>query len=84
MHLRVTFVFLAISLSGCYAEGNSHFLSTGQSEVFLTVSRCEREAQSKYQDGSPKYSGYECRYKFLIFTLRKKDYQSGKLSGKTE
>lgn len=84
MKSRAALVLLAISLSGCYAEGNSHFLSTGQTETFLTMSRCEREAQSRHQDGSTKYSGYECRSKFLIFTLQKKNYQDGKLSGKTE
>lgn len=78
--IRVALVLPVIILSGCHAEGTSYFLASGETEKFLTLSRCEREAQSKHQDGSPKYSGYECRYKFLVFVLEKKNYVSGKLS----
>lgn len=77
-------VVLAALLSGCYAEGNSFFLATGETETFLTMGHCESEAQAKHEDGSARYSGYECRYKFLGFTLRKKRYSNGKLSRTTE
>jgi len=59
-------VVLAVLVSGCYAEGNSFFLATGETETFLTMDRCEREAQSKHQDGRARYSGYECRYKLRL------------------
>lgn len=81
-HLLV--VLLVSLLSGCYAEGNSFFITTGETENFLTMGRCEREAQSKHQDGGARWSGYECRYKFLVFTLEKKRYEDGKLSSITE
>ena len=72
-------LFIAILLSGCYAEGNSHFLGSGEREYFLTMSRCEEEAKATYTGGQPKYSGYECRSKLLWFTTQKRDYQEGKL-----
>ena len=71
-------------LFGCYTEGNSHFLASGNTEYFLTMKRCEDEAKTKYSDGSAKYSGYECRQKFLWFTLKKRDYYEGKLSSQSE
>ena len=77
-------VVLAALLSGYYAEGNSFFLATGETETFLTMGRCEREAQSKHEDGGVRYSGYECRYKLLLFTLEKKRYSNGKLLSTTE
>lgn len=73
----------AALLSGCYAEGRSHFLASGDTEYFLTMGRCEQEAKAKYADGQPKYSGYECRGKFLWFTTEKRDYYEGKLVSTT-
>ena len=72
-------LLLAGLLSGCYAEGNSHFLSSGAREYFLTLSRCEEEAKAAYTSGQAKYSGYECRSKLLWFTTQKRDYHEGKL-----
>ena len=70
-------------LGGCYSQGNSHFLSNGEIEYFLTMNRCEEEAKARYSDGSPKYSGYECRSMFLWFTLEKRDFHSGEVSSST-
>jgi len=47
------------------------------------MSRCEREAATRYAGGGPKYSGYECRSKFLWFTLEKRDYYEGKATSVT-
>ncbi len=78
--LRFCTLFLSALLSGgCYTEGNSHFLASGKTEYFLTMDRCSEEAQARYSDGQSKYSGYECRGKFLIFTLEKRDFFNGRI-----
>lgn len=76
-------VAVSALMSGCYAQGNSHFLSSGEIENFLTMGRCEDEAKAKYIDGSSKYSGYECRGKFLWFTTTKRSFYDGKLTSST-
>ena len=54
--IRTTGLLLAtLSISGCWAEGNSYFLSKGDSETFISMRVCEKEAKSGH------YSGYECR-----------------------
>lgn len=67
-----------MATSGCYAEGNSHFLADGETERFLTIRRCEAAATSAYQDGSPRYSGYICKEKLFLFTLQERRFESGK------
>jgi hypothetical protein len=75
----VAFCVILVTGAGCWAEGNSYFLGTGETERFLTMARCEREATASFRDGNPKYSGYECRARLPGFTTEKRDYQSGKL-----
>lgn len=70
-------------LSGCYAKGNSHFLGSGKIEYFFTMGQCQEEASATHKDGSPKYSGYECRSQFLWFTLGKREYYEGTLQSAT-
>lgn len=76
---------LVISLlaASCWTEGNSYFLADGETERFLTMNRCEREATAKHPEGTSKYSGYECRGKFLGLTTTKRDYYNGKLQSET-
>ena len=75
---------ITIFMTGCYSSGRSHFLSYGEPEYFLTMNGCEEEAKSRHQDGSSKYSGYECRYQFLFFTLSKIDFYEGKIQSSPE
>ena len=63
---------------GCYAEGNSEFLWTGDQKYFPTLGACEREATSTYQKGGRVFSGFECRRRFLWFLLDTKKYYDGK------
>lgn len=72
-------ILSAALLNGCYSEGNSRSLASGEPEFFLTMSRCEKEAIAKHANGLPKYSGYECRGKFLWFTTEIRNYYEGKL-----
>ena len=74
---------ISLVLVGCYAEGNSHFLASGDTEYFLTMKRCEEEAKTKYSDGSLKYSGYDCQRKVLWLTIEKRDDYEGKLSSQS-
>lgn len=76
----VIITLILISLSSCYTEGNSFFLGKGEVEYFLSMKACEKEATAKWTDGKSKYSGYECRSKFLIFTLEKKEFYEGKIT----
>ena len=54
-------ILLPLLASACSAEGNSYLLGKGEPTRFLSLNACEAEAQSSFTDGSPKYSGYECR-----------------------
>jgi hypothetical protein len=70
----VTFV-IALLFAGCTAEGNSQFLTKGETHYFLTMSAREKEALSEYGSGGKKYGGYECRKMLLgIFQLESKTY----------
>jgi len=68
-------------LSGCYAEGNSHFLASSEIEKFASLGACEAKASSRHTDGTPRYSGYICRSKILGLTLEERRYSDGKLEG---
>lgn len=68
-------LFIIVIASGCTAEGNSQFLSKGETKYFLSMSTCEKEALSQHSDGGRKYSGFECRKMlFGIFLLESKTY----------
>ena len=82
-HRAFTVATIVLAFTGC-AEGNSYFLGEGEVEQFLTMARCEREAQSTYDDGSFVYSGYECRSKVLWITTNKTRYYEGQLVLTTE
>lgn len=88
--MRVTVFDVAVAIgillvtAGCWTEGNSHFIGRGETKRFLTMSRCVQEATSRYPDGNPRYSGYECRGKSLFFTTEKRDYASGRLESLTK
>ena len=69
---------LALGISSCYAEGNSEFLSAGETRYFLTLSACEEEATSTYLDGGAVYSGFECRRKLGAFLVETRSYYNGK------
>ena len=64
-------VLITVLVSGCYAEGRSFWVGVGEPEYFLTMDACLEEARSTFPSGGRRYSGYECRYKLLVFTLEK-------------
>ena len=70
--------FLVAALTSLRVEGSSYFLGEGETDYFLTMSRCRREAQSTYRDGGYRYAGYRCTRKFLWFTLDTEEFYSGK------
>lgn len=72
------------ALTGCYAEGNSVGFGVGDSETFLTLARCQREATATYAGGGLRYYGYECRGKVLGFVTEKRTYSDGKLTSQTK
>ena len=76
MYIKITIIAcIAILISGCTAEGNSEFLSKGETKYFLTMKTCEDEALSEYESGGKKYSGFECRKMlFGVFQLESKTY----------
>lgn len=51
----------AAALCGCYAEGESFYLGQGQAVRYPSMSACRDSATSRHPDGTPRYSGYECR-----------------------
>jgi len=76
LNSRNTILLVAAAfVSACTAEGNSQFLSKGETTYFLSMSGCETEALSEHEGGGRRYSGYECRKMFLgIFQLESKTY----------
>ncbi len=66
-----------LAIASHRVEGTSHFLADGQSEHFSTISRCQREASSTFDEGGRRYSGYRCARKFLWFTLETQEYYNG-------
>jgi hypothetical protein len=70
-------LFISVPLVGCTAEGNSQYLGKGETQYYLNMRTCEKEAQSEYTSGGRKYSGYECRKMlFGIFQLESKTFDS--------
>lgn len=76
MKLKTIAIFpAALLLAACTAEGNSQYLSKGETRYFITMSACKEEALSEYESGGRKYAGYECRKMlFGIFQLEAKTY----------
>jgi len=74
---RLFVIFAPLALSGCYADGNSEFLSKGEVKRFLTMSACEKEAKARYHSGGPVYGGFECRYRVAGFILETRGYENG-------
>ena len=74
----VAIAFAVLALASLRVEGNSYLLADGESEYFLTMSRCQREAASTFDDGGRRYSGYRCARKFLWFTLETQELSDGK------
>lgn len=65
------------SLAGCYAEGQSFFLTHGEPERFWFMEACVAEATAEHKDGTPKYSGYVCVHKLLFVELAKQEFYEG-------
>lgn len=74
----VAIAIAVLAVASLRVAGNSHFLADGQSEYFLTMSRCQREAVSTFDEGGRRYSGYRCARKFLWFTLETQEFYDGK------
>lgn len=71
----IVILFLSSLISSCTAEGNSIFLTKGETKYFLTMSACEKEAIATFEDGARKYNAFECRKMFLgIFQLESRSY----------
>ena len=77
MRRTVSIATLALMISACYAEGNSEFLSAGETRYFFTMSACEQEATSTYAEGGSIYAGFECRKKLAWFLIETRSYYSG-------
>ena len=78
--IRFTLPITTLVISGCTAEGNSYFVGRGESQRFISLATCEKEARSSHPDGTPRYYAYECRQ--LLFdrwTVTSKHYEDGKL-----
>ena len=76
----LSLLVIAVVLSGCTAEGNSYSVGKGESQRFISLATCEKEARSSHPDGTPRYHAYECRQ--LLFdrwTVTSKHYEDGKL-----
>ena len=69
---------VALLATACYAEGNSEFLTSGETRYFLTMGACEEEATSTYQEAGSVYSGFECRKKLAWFLVETRRYYNGK------
>jgi hypothetical protein len=67
-----------VALVAFRVEGHSSFLADGETQYFLTMSRCQREASSTFSQGGSRYSGYRCTRKFLWFTLETQDFYDGR------
>lgn len=74
---RLPIALLVLLLGGCYAEGESSFIGTGETKRFLSLRGCEREATSKYTPTSPVYSAFECREMLAGFVVSVRRYSSG-------
>ena len=74
----VVLAIAVLALASLRVEGNSHFLADGEAEYFLTMSRCQREAASTFEEGGRRYSGYRCARQFLWFTLETQEFYDGK------
>ncbi len=73
--IKFTSLIAVLVIAGCTAEGNSQFLTNGETTYFLTMEACEKEAHSEYDGGGRKYSGYECRKMLLgLFQLESKTF----------
>jgi hypothetical protein len=73
----VAIAIAVLAIASLRVEGSSHFLADGHSEYFLTMSRCQREASSTFDQGGHRYSGYECARKLLWFTVETQDFYNG-------
>lgn len=71
-------ILAVVVLASFRVEGNPYFLADGQTEYFLTMLRCQREASSTFSEGGSRYSGYRCTRKFLWFTLEAQQFYNGK------
>ena len=72
------FALAVLAVVSFRVEGQSYFLADGETQYFLSMSRCQREASSMFSEGGYRYSGYRCRRKFLWFTLEAQEFYSGK------
>ena len=51
----------SVTMAGCTAEGNSYSIRKGESQRFISLATCEKEARSSHPDGTSLYYNYECR-----------------------
>ncbi len=59
--MRVAHVAVVVALSGCYAEGESVFITRGETHRYASMKACDEVATARYPGGGPVYSGFECR-----------------------
>ena len=73
----------AVVLAGCTAEGNSYSVVKGESQRFISLATCEKEARSSHPDGTPRYYAYECRQLLLDrWVLKTARYENGEFAKK--
>lgn len=66
-----------VLLTGCYAEGNSHFLTSGEPERFSTMERCTVKAKEMYFEGASRFAGYTCTSNLLFWEIDRREFNDG-------
>jgi hypothetical protein len=83
--IRFTLSITTLVISGCTAEGNSYFVGRGESQRFISLATCEKEARSSHPDGTSRYYNYECReLLFDRWIMSVNRYKDGKLIEKQD
>ncbi len=67
--MRWLLVVVVAGSAGCWTEGNSFFLGSGETERFLTMDACLARADARYEDGQPQFGGYRCQSLVLGFNV---------------
>ena len=82
--MKKTLLFVLPLIAGCYAEGESRFISSGETRQYISLGACEAEATATFSGGGPVYSGFECRSMFLWMVRTVTRYTEGTLEWSTE
>jgi hypothetical protein len=71
-------LLISVTLVGCAVKSNSNFVNKGKKSNSLSYESCIKEAKSKWEGGSYRYAGYECKNLFLGYILiQRKTFRYG-------